>query len=166
MDPPGGRSPGRNMGPDRKGHDTATPHPPVLTSSDGHQSGRYAFCWNAYLLIKYFKITIALDKLKENIKYDFSLSFHKIQCNEYTRLLSLRFILPTAKQNGFTGNWERIYLPLSCTPNGHFGMIYLAVLSDAKESASLHPLAKEERQKQPARTAIHLRSPPTILPIA
>ena len=64
MDPPGGRSPGRNTGPDRN-------------SSDGHQSGRYASYWNAYLLIKYFKIIIALDKLKENIKYDFSLLFIK-----------------------------------------------------------------------------------------
>ena len=27
---------------------------------------------------------------------------------------------------------RRIYLPLSCTPNGHFGMIYLAVLSMQK----------------------------------
>ena len=27
------------------------PNPPVLTSSGGHCSGRYAFYWNAFLLV-------------------------------------------------------------------------------------------------------------------
>ena len=67
--------------------------------------------------------------------------------------------MPTAKQNGFTGNWENISTTVMHTKWTFWHDLPRRPLC-AKESASLHPLAKEERQKQPARTAIHLRSPP------